>query len=61
MTKIWGLLHYEHLPSRGKGHEWRVGDQDDDFVADFPTEAEASAFVRAHNESIGPNPKAWRF
>jgi len=61
MSIIPGLYHYEFIPLRGVGHQWRVGDHNDDMVTDFATEAEAKAFVREHNVSLGPNPDQWKF
>ncbi len=43
-------LHYEHIPGRSNGREWRVADENDDVVTDFETEADALEYVRDHNE-----------
>lgn len=61
MTKPLGLWHYEYVEGRTPGHEWRVGDADDDMVTDFPTEEEAKACVRAHNATVPGNPEEWKF
>lgn len=52
MTKPLGNYHYEFIKGRAKGHQWRIGDQDDDMVTDFATEAEAKAFVAEHNRIV---------
>lgn len=41
--------HYEFIKGRERGHQWRVGNADDDVVTDFATEAEAKRFVQNHN------------
>lgn len=47
-----GIWHYERVPGRSNGREWRVGDSDDDVITDFPTEAEAADYVASHNRSV---------
>jgi len=45
-----GLWHYEGpIESRGPGHEWRIGDADDDMVADCDSEEVALRIVESHN------------
>jgi hypothetical protein len=46
-----GEWHYEQIVGRNNGREWRVADEDDDFVTDFKTEEEALDCVRSHNET----------
>jgi uncharacterized protein YdbL (DUF1318 family) len=55
------LLHYEHLPARGGAHAWRVGDEADNYVTDFGTEAEARALVKATNERLLKERPTWRY
>lgn len=43
------LLYYERIVGRDNGREWRVADEQDDVVCDFPTEAEARAYVERAN------------
>lgn len=59
MTVRW---HYEFIPSRGTGYQWRVGDDvPDDFVCDFATEKEARECVRLHNATLSQlRPYTWR-
>jgi hypothetical protein len=53
MVKPLGKYHYEQIKGRTGGNgEWRVGDQDDDPVTDFATEAEAKAYVDEHNRKV---------
>lgn len=52
MSKPLGPYHYEYVKGRKKGHEWRVGDQDDDMVTDFPNEAAARKYVEDHNREV---------
>lgn len=52
MTKSLGNYHYEFIEARGKGHQWRVGDQDDDMVTDFATKEEARPYVEEHNRRV---------
>lgn len=52
MSKPIGKYHYEFVEARGKGHQWRVGDEDDDPVTDFATRREAKAFVDEHNKKL---------
>lgn len=59
--KPYSVWHYEYVPGRTPGHEWRVGDGDDDMVTDFPTEAEARDCVRAHNARIPAPSQDWKF
>ena len=54
-----GLWHYEHIPARGAKHAWRVGDEDDDPVTDFATEAEAQECVRRHNATVPRHRERW--
>jgi hypothetical protein len=61
MTKPLGLWHYEFIEGRTNGRQWRVGDADDDMVADFPTEDEARDCVRKHNAIVPGPPMSWRF
>ena len=52
MSKPLGKYHYEFIKGRAKGHQWRIGDQDDDMVTDFATESEARVFVDEHNRKV---------
>ena len=61
MSNLPGLYHYEFVSLRKTGHQWRVGDHNDDMVCDFATEEEARTYVRQHNESLGPDPEQWKF
>jgi hypothetical protein len=61
MSKPRGPWHYEFIAARPVGHQWRVGDQDDDMVADFATEDEAKQWVRLHNLALDPPPSAWEY
>lgn len=58
---IAGQWHYEFIPARGAGHEWRVGDDRDDYMTDFATEREARRHVREHNAAVAAFPPSWRF
>ncbi len=60
MSKPLGYYHYEFIPARGKAHQWRVGDQDDDMVTDFPTRKQAREFVREHNKIVREHNKVGR-
>lgn len=51
-----GAWHYEHIVGRSNGREWRVADEDDDYVADFVTEQEAHDYVRDHNRALLESP-----
>ena len=55
-----GEWHYEQIPGRTNGREWRVADGDDDVVTDFETEEEACQYVRAHNATVR-KPSAWQY
>ena len=57
-----GRWHYEFIKNRGLGHQWRVADDDDEYIIDFGTEEKARDFVRMHNEEYEKNiPKGWMF
>lgn len=60
MTKPYGEWHYEYIPHRSNGRCWRVGDADDDCVADYETEDEAKAVVREHNAHV-QHPSGWKY
>lgn len=52
-------FNYEYIRARGKGHQWRVGDRNDNVVCDFATEKEAKEYCRKANaDEIRPN---WSF
>ena len=53
-------FHYEYIPARGEGHEYRVGDANDDVVCDFGTEGEAQTYVRDANGRT-QTPSSWKF
>ena len=55
-----GPWHYEYIANRSNGRKWRVADEDDDVVTDFPTEAEAAECVRMHNARVNTDPN-WRY
>lgn len=55
-----GYLHYEHIPARGYDHQYRVADEGDDVVADFPTEEQAIKFVDNWNKEILLPPAFWK-
>lgn len=57
MTKPLGKYHYEFIKNRNNGRPWRVGDQDDDPVTDFVTEAEAKEYVDTHNRLVDQRQK----
>lgn len=52
MGKPFSKYHYEFVAAREEGHQWRVGDGDDDMVTDFATEAQAKTFVDEHNKKL---------
>ena len=57
------LLHYEFIPGRPVGKQWRVGDENDDPVADFASESEALAYVYANNDKAFKDRQSqgWRY
>lgn len=60
--RIVGYLHYEKIPERGAGHQYRVADDADDVVRDFGSEVEAAEYVTEFNAKVPVRqiPKAWR-
>jgi hypothetical protein len=55
-----GLWHYERIPGRKNGLEWRVADEDDDLVDVFAREEDARHLVRIHNSRL-PEREGWHY
>lgn len=60
--RIYGYLHYEHIPTRGEEYQFRVADDNDNVVTSFATEQEARKYVNKFNKERGPQkiPTSWR-
>lgn len=62
--RIHGYLHYEHIPLRGPKHQYRVADDNDEFVADFGSELEAAQYCKRYNDDVEATrprlPGTWR-
>jgi len=56
-----GLWHYEHVPGRTNNREWRIADDSDDVIADFPSEEEACNCVRKHNAAWIKAHSGWKY
>ncbi len=49
MSQLW---HYQFIKSRGRGHQWRIADEEDTVVGDRGTEKAALQEVEAHNKAV---------
>jgi len=56
------ILHYEFIEGRPEGRQWRVANEQDDVVLDFPTEDRAKVCVIEHNDrAVSKRSSSWKY